>query len=190
MLDFRTWQFPLTPLPRTLVVVTAILLLVGTGGCDSISFLGGKERAEFSVDVDYEAIESGAVNVEQIDRGQYGNIVEGTRSVLRTQEAFASFWERLHADRETTPPRPEVDFDSQVVVAIVLGERSTGGYGTEIDEVLASEEGETIQVQYTEVGPGEGCVVTQVLTSPYVLVAVEAQRAEFTFSRSAETRSC
>jgi hypothetical protein len=45
-------------------------------------------------------------------------------------------------------------------------------------------------VTFTETVPGDGCIVTQALTSPYVLATVEAQGGDFTFERSEETRSC
>ncbi|PSQ88355.1 MAG: hypothetical protein BRD43_04645 [Bacteroidetes bacterium QS_4_64_154] len=109
---------------------------------------------------------------------------------LRDEETYASFWERLHADRNSVPDRPEVDFEEKVVVAIVLGRRSTGGYGVEIDEVLASDGGGRIQVQFAETVPGNDCVVTQALTSPYVLATVEAQDEDLTFEGAEETRSC
>ena len=116
--------------------------------------------------------------------------MEGTRTVLRTEEVYASFWERLHADRSSVPERPPVDFDEEVVVAIVLGQRPSGGYSVAIDEVLANDAGGRIQVQFTETVPGDGCLVTAALTSPYVLATVEAQEEDFTFGGAEETRSC
>lgn len=190
MLATQIWHDQSTPTLQVLITVAATLLLVVTGGCDSVPFFDGEETPEFSIQVAHESIQSGSVNVDQIDRGQYGDIVEGTRKVFRDEEAYASFWERLHADRGSIPSRPEVDFNSRVVVAIVLGERPSGGYGVEIDEVLTSENGEEIQAQFTEVVPGDDCVVTGALTSPYILVAVEAKGGAFSFSRSTETRSC
>ena len=88
------------------------------------------------------------------------------------------------------PDRPNVDFEEKIVVAIVLGKRSTGGYGVEIDEVLASDGSGQVQVQFTETVPGNSCSVTQVLTSPYVLATVKAQGEDFTFDGAEETRSC
>lgn len=186
----RLMHSPSSLIQRSVLLVGTLLVVFATGGCDSVSFLGDGDSPEFPVEMEYEAITNGAVDVEQIDRGSYGDIVEGTRTVLRDEEDYAAFWERLHADHSTTPERPEVDFETKVVVGIVLGERSSGGYSAEIDGIHASEDGETIQVQYTEEVPGDGCAVTTALTSPYVLVAVEAQTEEFAFSRSEETRSC
>lgn len=167
------------------------LLLIVVGGCDTLSFLDGENSAsEFSTKVAHETLGAGAVNVEQIDRGQYGDIVEGTRTVLRDEDEYAAFWKRLHADQKSVPARPSVDFNKQVVIAIVLGQRPSGGYSVKIDEVLANTKGKKLQVRYTETTPGEGCAVTTVLTSPYILATVETQEGDFTFSGSETTRTC
>lgn len=166
----------------------ALGMLVVLGGCDSIS--GADEPTDFSVEMTSETLNTGAVNVEEIDRGQHGDIVEGTREVIRDEQAYAAFWEQLHADRNSVPDRPTVDFETQIVVAVVLGERPTGGYGVAVDEVLTTESGTPIQVRFTESIPGDGCPATQALTSPYVLATVEAQGGEVTFSGDEETRSC
>lgn len=169
------------------VIVVAFLLSGMVGGCDEI---GGQAEDRFSTRVATHTLTTGAMNVDQVDRGQYGKIVEGTQRVLRDEEAYASFWERLHTGRTPVPDRPEVDFENRVVIAIVQGRRPTGGYRVEVDEVWASKDEEQIQVQFTETVPGEGCIVTQAATSPYVLVTVEAQGEEVTFVGAEETRSC
>jgi len=175
--------------PQRLPILLATLLLIVVGGCNGL-VNGTDDGATFTAEVATQTLNTGAVNVDQIDQGQYGDIVEGTQRVLRDEEAYAAFWERLHAARSSVPERPSVDFEKKVVVAIVLGRRSTGGYGVEIDEVLASDDGGEMQVSFAETVPGDGCFVTQVLTSPYVLATVEAQDEDFTFEGAEETRSC
>jgi hypothetical protein len=177
-----------TTLGRFSVVFTALSLLVVVGGCDGI--IGATDgESDFSIEVVNQTLDTGAVNVDEIDGGQYGDIVEGTQEVLRDEDAYASFWNQLHTSRTPVPDRPEVDFENAVVVAVVLGQRPTGGYGVGIDEVLTTESGGQIQVRFTEVVPGDEGGTIQVLTSPYVLAAIEAQDEEVQFSGSKETRS-
>ena len=171
--------------------MAALLLMTG---CDSVGTDPGSE-AGFNTEVETQTIKTSSVNTGEIDRGQYGNIVDGTQTVLRDEGEFSSFWSDLHADQSTTPDLPAVDFESQVVVAVVLGERPTGGYEVGIDEVMANEDG-AMRVEYTETVPGEACAVTQALTSPYVLVTVDVEEQSVdpdegvSFSSSEETRSC
>jgi len=178
------WTFARSP---TILLTTLLLFVVG--GCNGI-VNGTDGETGFTTDVATETLNTGAVNVDQIDQGQYGDIVEGTQTVLRDEEVYASFWKRLHADRRSVPERPRVDFDEEVVVAVVLGQRSSGGYSVAIDEALANDAGSQILVRFTETVPGDECGVTQALTSPYVLATVEAQEEDFTFDGSEETRSC
>jgi len=170
------------------VLLGALGMLAVLGGCDSIS--GADEPTDFSVELTSETLNTGAVNVEEIDRGQHGDIVEGTREVIRDEQAYAAFWEQLHADRSSVPDRPAVDFDTQIVIAVVLGQRPNGGYSVAVDEVLTTESGTPIQVRFTERIPGDGCPATQALTSPYVLATVETDGGEVTFEGREETRPC
>ncbi|MFB6278360.1 MAG: protease complex subunit PrcB family protein [Salinibacter sp.] len=171
------------------VLLAAFGLALVLGGCDGMP--GTTDGTpNFSVELATETLNTGAVTVEEIGQGQYGDIVEGTQEVLRDKDAYASFWRQLHADQSSVPDRPAVDFDTQIVVAVVLGQRPTGGYGVEIDEVLATESGGQIQVRFTESVPGDECGTFQVLTSPYVLATVKTQGGDVTFSGSEETRPC
>lgn len=169
------------------VLSLAALLLVATTGCDGTGIQ--ENDPAFPVTVEHEVLTDGAVDVDEIARGAFGDI-QGTTSVIQDEETYASFWEKLHAGREPVPQRPHVDFETEVVVAIVLDEKPTGGYGVRIDEVTATENGEQMEVRFTEVEPGDECGVIQVLTSPYVVATAETQAREVTFSRSVETRSC
>lgn len=170
------------------------LLLIG--GCDSLG-TDPDDGSRFDTAVAPQTLASGAVNTNtnEIESGQYGNIVDGTQAVYRSEGEFASFWADLHANQSTTPDVPSVDFESQIVVAIVLGERETGGYSVDIDQVMADEEEGEMRVEFTETVPEEECAVTQAFTSPYVVATVDLQDVpvdpddDVSFS-SEETRSC
>lgn len=176
-----------------MIPLFSVLMLLGLAvalvGCDGISS-SANEDPEFSVEVQTETLGTGAMKVEEVDQGRQGDIVDGTQEVLQDEQEYAAFWNRLHAHQDSVPDRPEVDFSTQMVIAIVLGQRPTGGYSVEIDEVLTTEGREPVQVQSTENIPGDGCAVQQVLTSPYVLVAIDMQSDDVTFSVSEETFSC
>lgn len=170
------------------------------GGCDSVG-TDPDEGTGFDTELETERLAKSNVTIDEIDRGQYGNIVEGTRKVLRSDDELTSFWADLHADQtdagdEGIPEPPQVDFETQVVVAVVLGERPNGGYDVGVDRVMFDDEAGEMRVEFTETEPGDGCAVTQVLTSPYVLVAVDTQgepadpNDEVTFASSTETRAC
>lgn len=90
-------------------------------------------------------------------------------SVVRSEAAFLSLWSQ-HAGNE---PRPDVDFAVESVVLLQLGQRSTGGYSIEPQEV--NERDGTLRVIAPVNSPGKGTIVTMAFTSPYAFVAVRSR---------------
>ncbi|MCS4156756.1 protease complex subunit PrcB family protein [Salinibacter ruber] len=191
----RTGRWTLLQAP---LVLGMLFLLMG--GCNSVGS-DPTDETSFNTEVETQTVATGAVDTEELDKGTYGKIVEGTQVVLRSEDELAAFWAELHggstsAGGDALPDPPQVDFETQIVVGVVLGERSTGGYSVDIDRVMANEDQGTMRVEYTRIEPGDACVVTQALTSPYVLATVDLQDEpvdsgdEVTFARSEQTRSC
>lgn len=168
--------------------VVAVMGFLCLSGCDRLGLQDEEGGPAFSVDVPHETLTSGSVQTEPLDSGQYAALKEGTRTVLRTEAAYRSFWQTVHASTSTVPERPDVNFRDQVVVAVVLGERPTGGYGVDLTSVKGSPDAEALRVTYTETVP-EDCAVPQVLTSPYVLAAVDGD-GEFVFESRETTGTC
>lgn len=172
----------------------ALAALLVSGGCDSAGRT--TDAPSPSVLLSSQPLKADSVTLSQIDAGRYANLVAGTTAVLRTQEGYEALWADLHADRRTVPDLPPIDFSAQMVVAIVLGERPTGGYRVSVEEVRARTDAAQLRVAYTESQPGEGCAVVQVRTAPYVLVAVDrpedisALEEAVSFVRTVETRPC
>jgi hypothetical protein len=74
----------------------------------------------------------------------------------------------------------EVDFGTQMLVAISMGRRLTGGYAVRILD--ATERDGVAYVRYQERVPGRGQFVTQALTAPYhvkVLSRTDAAKVRF-----------
>lgn len=170
-------------LPALLLFATFALFTVG---CDTNDL----SDPEFTVDVQFQTLSQEAVKTETLDEGQFGDILDGTEEVFRSEDAFASFWEKLHADKSSVPDLPSVDFETQAVVAIVAGERPSGGFTVEVDDVAATEDGTKMRVRFTETQPGDNCVVPQVLTSPYVVFSVVDNDADVRFSGETKTEPC
>jgi hypothetical protein len=171
-------------------VLVGLLLLVG--GCESVGVWdtndGGDEPPP-KERVTYDTLGTGSIPADVLERGSYGDIETETKKVLQSEEAYASFWQRLHADRTPTPERPTVDFDQEIVVAIAIGQRPNGGYGVNIDSVRARSDTSPVRVSFTEGRPGEACNVSMAVTAPYILATVQTDR-EIVFEGSKRTYSC
>jgi hypothetical protein len=91
-------------------------------------------------------------------------------------------WRHLATLFSLRPPLPPIDFARQMVVAVSLGQRPTGGYAVEI--VGAEERDGVLHVLYLERGPRPDDFVTQVLTTPYhVRVLTRSEAPQVVFQR-------
>lgn len=77
-----------------------------------------------------------------------------------------------------SPDVNDVDFSKEIVVALLAGERPTGGWRIGSD-VVVKRQGRFAAVEYKVIGPGENCTTTQALTSPYLVLAVRAEAVRF-----------
>lgn len=121
------------------------------------------------------------LSIEALDEGAMGAMTEERREVITDAETFEERWNALHGHRSEPPAPPSVDFDAHVVVLAALGQRPTGGYSVALERALHDEEEGVVELIVREVRPGEGCMVTQALTFPYLLATVEAVDASYEF---------
>lgn len=142
----------------------------------------------------FSTVAASQVDLTTIDKGDYPDLYSGEKLIIRDADDFARFWSRIHADTSNQPERPDVDFSTEMILAVVLGERPTTGYEVEIVSINQTmNPAEPIAVLYKEYVPGENCAVAQTLTSPYHIVKVdkvESNRQLEFVTTSTGTRSC
>lgn len=119
---------------------------------------------------------------------QYSGMTAAQNLVVRDAAAWNNLWQRIHAGLIPLPPRPDVDFSQDMVVAAAMGTRSTGGY----DVLLtgASEDGGGVEIRALEVSPGAQCGVTTALTQPVDLARMPRRDEPVRFVVSQQVRSC
>jgi hypothetical protein len=112
------------------------------------------------------------------------------RLVIRDEATWASTLARImrpDVSPPTIPPRPPVDFASDVLIIAARGP-SGGGDSIAIDDVHALDGDAWISV--TERSPRAGCPVTAILTFPAVVVVVPRFEGEATFIEHVERYAC
>ncbi|HYG12265.1 MAG TPA: protease complex subunit PrcB family protein, partial [Pyrinomonadaceae bacterium] len=93
---------------------------------------------------------------------------EGGRAVeLITNE---NEWRRAWAMIGGGRPLPEINFNSRACIVVYQGQKPTGGYSIEIEEIRR--DGTVLAVKVKERRPAFGDVTTQVITSPFVAVSI------------------
>jgi protease stability complex PrcB-like protein len=105
-----------------------------------------------------------------IDRAQ--------QSVAKTAAEFQTLWQRHAPGR----PVPTVDFTKNMVVAVFLGSRPSGGFAAEITGVTS--EGDATIVRWTERKPGPGQMASQVMTAPAFMATVPRREGPVRFEKA------
>lgn len=159
-------------------ILPAVLLLLGLSACQDLLTNPFSERRSSFFDT------ARPFTFESLARGSHADIDAAQQVVLRSQEDLDAFWERLDKDEQA----PAVDFDHATVLAAAMGRQSTGGHVVEITDVAA--EGGNIKAKVVETSPGEGCVVTLALTSPYHVVAIDTAAADVEFVVEEHVHDC
>ena len=110
------------------------------------------------------------LSFQTIAKGYRSGVRESLQIVARNNAEWDSAWKR-HVSVETNPaPPPAIDFNKQIVVAVFLGEKPTGGYDVEVIRVEQSD-GELV-IHYREKSPLPGGIVIQALTQPFHIIQV------------------
>ena len=79
------------------------------------------------------------------------------------------------------PELPKIDFEKEMVVAIFMGERSSGGYEIEIINIIKTEKQIVIEVEEEE--PPPESLRTMALTQPYHIVVIKRYTRPVVFSK-------
>lgn len=142
-----------------LVILSSFLISGGSSGCHA------KQTANSQTD------KSAAVDEkEQPKQSELKVLAEGFQSAIKNSFVAlvrdADTYAALTNLDGNLPKLDDAFFKTKVVVAAFLGERNTGGYSVEISRDAAA-------IRVMEKMPGKDMMVTQMITSPFKIVAVE-----------------
>lgn len=116
--------------------------------------------------------ETGAkVKIEKEWKGYNCGYYEPSRVVIYTEDQWKEIWEKVHALRLPRPQLPKIDFEKKMVVAVFMGNRSSGGYEIEIIKISKTEKEIVVEVKEKE--PPPESLQTMVLTQPYHIVVIK-----------------
>ena len=168
----RTRRFGIPVLGVSLLAST-----LGLAGCNS------QDLQEFFGDVgDSTSPPAGtAIPFEEMADEVGTHAAIEARVLIRSAQAYQSFFG--HA------PPADVDFGRQSVIFYAAGTKTTGGYDANILSLTRA--GDQLVAITELVSPGAGCVVTEALTAPHVLIKFAAQNgASIQFFKKDRTNDC
>jgi PrcB C-terminal len=106
---------------------------------------------------------------QTIAKGYRSGVRESLQTVARNQAEWEAVWKK-HSVETNPPPPPFIDFKRQIVVAVFLGEKPTGGYDVEIIRIDQSDG--ALVIHYREKSPLPGSIAIQALTQPFHIIQV------------------
>ncbi|MBU3925325.1 protease complex subunit PrcB family protein [Patescibacteria group bacterium] len=156
------------------------VIVNGAGCIDSLPFSSFEECQKTC---ESSTVSGNELRFKTIIKGLNGNPTGQGNYVIKSKSEWMPILQKINAEL----PAP-IDFDKDMIIAVFQGEKSTGGYNTEINTI--AEKGNTIEVSVLENSPGRGCAVTQALTSPFHIVKVQKSDKKVLFNIEKVINDC
>lgn len=111
------------------------------------------------------------VTSEVVQQGTSSGIKDPIAKIISDQKEWEELWKRHVSVLVPHPPLPTVDFDTESLAVIFVGEKRTSGYKVIVKSVAA--EGNDVTVTYKLTEPPQNGFTLQVLTQPFVILKVD-----------------
>jgi hypothetical protein len=137
--------------------------------------------------VSYQLAQSGGASKSAVIRewkGLSGGVTKAADRVIRTPAEWTAMWRESHSNQVPPPAAPRVDFDREMVLAVFMGERPTGGHAITIEDVAFGDK--EIRVTVWEQSPPPDALTTQAFTQPFHIVVVKKSALPVKFVRTAK----
>jgi hypothetical protein len=121
-------------------------------------------------------------NFDTIELGYYCAHRERYDYFIQTQQEWDALWQRTSSSEI-----PDIDFSSNIVIAVYMGERVTGGFRIEIINIVESITHRRVYIRETSPSPSDP--VTLALTQPYHIVKLNRDYRLIVFIHTYEVHS-
>jgi hypothetical protein len=149
-----------------MLLVTALIAgSTGAPGCDKHTgkVQGAQNRSSIPIEQKRASPKGPMKELKVLADGGFSEINQPLVIVAREETVYNALKQLVGGLPDMSPE----DFHRSAVIAVFSGQKRTGGYSV---KVMQSGDG---VIHITEVGPPKGSMVTQVLSSPFRVVAVE-----------------
>ena len=92
----------------------------------------------------------------------YGGYTEEGNFVIKNSADWKDTWDAMPND---------INFAEQMLIAVLMGQRNTGGYAVEIVTIVEKPARLEVSVKY--ITPRKGALVTQALTQPHHIIKLK-----------------
>ena len=113
-----------------------------------------------------------AIEVEKEWKGYHCGYTKAARLIVKTEDRWKEVWGKVHRLRLPQQELPKIDFQKEMVIAVFMGERKSGGYEIEIREIIKTEKEIVVEVEEKE--PSPESFQSMAITQPYHIVVVKS----------------
>jgi hypothetical protein len=103
----------------------------------------------------------------------YSGIKTKETLIIDSQKDWQELWQKHTQNVQPVPSLPDVDFTKNMVIAVFMGEKNTGGYGIHVSKI--EETNNNVYIELEETVPSSGTIVSQSFTQPYHIVVVSKE---------------
>ena len=128
------------------------------------------------------------IPLEIVMDGTYAAIDAKKEVLITGNEEYQALMIEVYKNLDQMPRIPVVDFTKNSLVAVFLGSKPSGGYFAGIDNIMESSK--TLEVNVTETTPGKNCMVSDVLTAPYVIVKIPKTEKKAVYKYKTIAKDC
>ena len=121
----------------------------------------------------------------EIREGQKCNIDAPMEFAIRSQAE----WDEFLLYFGNWPFPPKIDWETEMVLGMFLGEMSHGGYWLEVNDIC-KDDADILHVNYTKWWPGDGCSFPWVFTQPFLVVKTDLYDGEIVFDSEWKEDHC
>jgi len=112
-------------------------------------------------------------------KGIFSAFREPKRELIKDKSEFEKAWAQCSARDESRTKIPDVDFETEMVLLVAMGQQRTGGYAIEITAVTPTQDRVRVALKTKE--PAPGGITIQALTAPFHMVAVPRSELKLEF---------
>jgi PrcB C-terminal len=123
-----------------------------------------------------------SIPVTTVEKGNFSGIAEPLETVVRTPAEWESLWHRHVSIQSPPSPLPQINFADEMVVAVFLGQKNSGGY--EITITNAQRKASEVEVFYAIQTPKSGALAIQAITQPFHIVKMPRSDGPVHFVRN------
>ena len=133
-------------------------------------------------------VKEAVIDFTIIKEGTNSGFTEFKESLITKQADLSETWNNIFANYMQKDPLPKIDFKTNEVYLIAMGEKTSGGYTIKVESVVESKK--EIIINVVKSIPGKSCMTTSVMTYPYQLIMFQKKDKPVRFNGIDKVYEC